>query len=55
MLRALKEYGMVVSDNGSSWYITGAPHPRWSNDDLHTLHRVPGSAFEVVDTRSLRP
>ncbi len=55
VLRALKEYGMVVSDNGSSWYVTGAPHPRWSNDDLHTLHRVPGSAFEVVDTRSLRP
>jgi hypothetical protein len=55
VLRALKEYGMVVSDNGSSWYVSGAPHPRWSNDDLHTLHRVPGSAFEVVDTTSLRP
>jgi hypothetical protein len=55
VLRALKEYGMIVADNGSSWYITGAPHPRWSNDDLHALHRVPGSAFEVVDTRSLRP
>jgi hypothetical protein len=55
VLRALKKYGMVVSDNGTSWYITGAPHPRWSNDDLHTLHRVPGSAFEVVDTQSLRP
>jgi hypothetical protein len=55
VLRALKEYGMVVSDNGSSWYVSGAPHPHWSNDDLHTLHRVPGSAFEVVDTTSLRP
>jgi len=55
VLRALQEYGMVVSDNGSSWYITGAPHPRWSNDDLHTLHRVSGSAFELVDTQSLRP
>jgi hypothetical protein len=54
VLRALKEYGMVVADNGSSWYISGAPHPRWSNDDLHTLHRVPGSAFEVVDATSLR-
>jgi hypothetical protein len=45
---------MIVADNGSSWYVSGAPDPRWSNDDLHTLHRVPGSAFEVVDTRSLR-
>ena len=55
VLAALKRYGMIVADNGSSWYVTGAPDPRWSNDDLHTLRRVPGSAFEVVDSRSLRP
>jgi hypothetical protein len=54
VLQALKEYGMVVADNGSDWYISGAPHPRWSNDDLHTLHDVPGSAFEVVDPAALR-
>jgi hypothetical protein len=46
---------MIVADNGSDWYVSGAPDPRWSNDDLHALHRVPGSAFEVVDTTSLRP
>jgi hypothetical protein len=55
VLETLKRYGMIVSDNGSDWYISGAPDPRWSNDQLHTLHRVPGSAFEVVDTTSLRP
>jgi hypothetical protein len=55
ILRALKEYGMVVADNGSSWFISGAPDPRWSNDDLHTLGRVPGAAFEVIDPASLRP
>jgi hypothetical protein len=55
VLRALKEYGMVVADNGTSWMISGAPDPRWSNDQLHALHRVPGSAFEVVDARVLRP
>jgi hypothetical protein len=54
VLRALKEYGMIVADNGSDWYVSGAPDPRWSNDDLHALHRVPGSAFEVVDVSSLR-
>ena len=54
VLQALKEYGMVVADNGSNWFLSGAPDPRWSNDQLHTLHRVPGSAFEVVDTSSLR-
>jgi hypothetical protein len=53
VLQALKEYGMMVADNGSSWYISGAPDSRWSNDDLHTLGQVPGSAFEVVDTSSL--
>ncbi len=55
VLEALKRYGMLVADNGSPWFITGAPDRRWRDDDLHTLSRVPGSAFEVVDTRSLRP
>jgi hypothetical protein len=54
VLEALKRYGMMVADNGSSWYISGAPDPRWSNDQLHTLGRVHGSDFEVVDTSSLR-
>ena len=53
VLRALKEYGLILADNGSDWYVSGAPHPKWSNDHLHTLHRVPGSAFEVVDTSRL--
>lgn len=50
VLHALKEYGMMVADNGSNWFISGAPDSRWSNDDLRTLRSVPGSAFEVVDT-----
>jgi len=54
VLEALKRYGMIVADNGSDWYVSGAPDPHWSNDQLHTLHRVPGSAFEVVDTRTMR-
>jgi hypothetical protein len=53
-LEALKRYGMIVADNGADWYLSGAPHARWSNEQLHTLHRVTGSAFEVVDTSSLR-
>ncbi len=55
VLQALKEYGMVVADNGSNWFVSGEPHPGWSNDDLHSLHQVRGSAFEVVDTSSLGP
>ncbi len=54
ILAALKRYGMVVADNGSSWYLSGAPDPRWSNGDLHTLGRVKGSDFEVVDPAAIR-
>ena len=55
VLIALKRYGMLLADNGSNWYISGAPSPGWSNDQLHTLGRVKGSDFEVVDASSLRP
>jgi hypothetical protein len=55
ILRALKRYGMIVADNGSSWYISGVPDEGWSNDQLHALHRVRGSDFRVVDTSKLRP
>jgi hypothetical protein len=55
VLTALKRYGMLVSDNGSDWFVTGSPNPGWRNDDLRTLGRVKGSEFEVVDTRTLRP
>ena len=53
VLRALKRYGAFVADNGSAWYVAGAPSRGWDNDDLHSLHRVRGSDFEVVDTSSL--
>ena len=51
--QALKRYGMIVADNGSSWYISGAPSPHWSDDQLHQLGQLHGSDFEVVDTSSL--
>ena len=53
ILRALKRYGLIVADNGSSWYITGAPDPRWNDEDLEQIKRVPGSAFEAVRTGSI--
>ena len=53
VLRALKRYGALVADNGSAWYVSGAPSTGWDNDDLHSFGRVRGSDFEVVDTRSL--
>ncbi|MGK2877569.1 MAG: hypothetical protein ACSLFF_03170 [Solirubrobacterales bacterium] len=53
VLTALRRYGMLLADNGSPWYISGAPDPRWDNDDLHSLGRLSGSDFEVVDTSSL--
>ena len=53
VLRALQRYGMILADNGSPWYISGAPSSHWSNDALHTLGRLTGADFEVVDTSSL--
>jgi hypothetical protein len=48
ILQALQQYGMIMADNGSSMYISGAPDDRWSNDDLGALKSVPASAFEVL-------
>jgi hypothetical protein len=48
--RALKTYGMLLADNGSNWFISGAPDPRWDDDALRDLKRITGDAFEAVDT-----
>jgi hypothetical protein len=48
ILRAMMRYGMLMADNGSGWYVSGAPDPRWNDDDLATLSKVPSTAFEVV-------
>jgi len=50
ILHALKRYGLIVADNGSSWYISGASDARWSDVDLDQLKRVPGSAFEAISS-----
>lgn len=48
ILRAMMKYGMLLADNGSGWFFSGAPDPRWNEDELATFSRVPSSAFEVV-------
>lgn len=48
ILRAMKKFGMIVADNGSNWYFSGAPDPRWDDDELNTLKTIKGSNFEVV-------
>jgi len=53
VLTALKRFGMMLADNGSPWYITGAPDPHWNDDELHALHELTGADFEVVDTSGL--
>ena len=51
--KAMQTYGLIVADNGSDWYVTGAPSTRWNDDVLHTLELVRGRSFEVVDAPSL--
>ena len=53
ILTALKKYGMFLADNGSDMFLSGAPDPRWSDDDLHNLTKVHGSDFEVVQMTGL--
>ncbi len=53
--QAMKTYGLILADNGSNWYVTGAPDPHWSNMELHALGALTGADFEVVDTSHLRP
>jgi hypothetical protein len=53
ILRALQQYGMFLADNGSNWFVTGAPDPRWDNDGLRKLRNIVGSNLEFVDSTSL--
>ncbi len=53
ILQAFKTYGIILADNGSSWYISGVPDDRWDNDMLHELDQLQGSDFEAVDVSSL--
>lgn len=53
VLRALKQYGMMISDNGSPWFITGATDSRWNDETWAQLKQVKGNDLEVVDTSSL--
>jgi hypothetical protein len=50
---ALQHYGMILADNGSPWYISGASNTRFNDDDLRTLNRITGRDLEVVDTSGL--
>ncbi len=50
ILEALKRFGLIVADNGSPWFITGAPNPGWNDEDLEQIKQVPGAAFEAVET-----
>jgi hypothetical protein len=52
--RTMQTYGLIVADNGSDWYVTGAPSKHWNDEVLHTLDLVKGRSFEVVDASSLR-
>jgi hypothetical protein len=53
ILQAMKTYGIILADNGSAWYLSGAPDERWDNDVLRELKQLKGSEFEAVDVASL--
>lgn len=53
ILCALKTYGMMLADNGSPWFVSGAPDKAWDNDKLNELRQLKGSDFEAVDVALL--
>ena len=53
ILQAMKTYGIMLADNGSNWYVSGAPDERWDNDMLHLLDVLTGNDFEAVDASGL--
>ncbi len=53
ILRAMQRYGIILADNGSSWYISGAPDDRWNNDNLSQMRNLNGTDFEAIDESSL--
>jgi hypothetical protein len=53
ILQAMKTYGIILADNGSNWFVSGAPDERWDNDMLHFLDVLTGNDFEAVDTSVL--
>jgi hypothetical protein len=53
IVQALQRHGMILADNGSPWFLSGVPDPRWDNDILRELRSLYGSDFEAVDTSGL--
>ena len=54
VIEAMKHYGLIVADNGSDWYFQGTVDPRWTNNVLDQLKRIPAKAFQAVDERECR-
>jgi Ricin-type beta-trefoil lectin domain len=53
ILNAMKKYGIILADNGSSWYISGVSDSRWDDSELHLLTQVTGANLEALDESSL--
>ena len=54
VIRAMKKYGLVLADNGSPWYFQGTSDTRWPTGLLDQLKTIPASAFEAVDSSSIK-
>jgi hypothetical protein len=53
--QAMKDYGMIVADNGSNFYFQGEDNPGWTEDDVEPLKTIPASAFEAIAPPALEP
>jgi hypothetical protein len=56
ILTAMKEYGLILADNGSNWYVTGDSDDGWTNlmDGIGTAFgKITGNDFEAVTTGAI--
>ncbi len=53
ILTALKQYGAIMADNGTSMFIGGTTDSRWNNDHLQSMRSVTASDFEVIQISPL--
>lgn len=54
VLTTLRNYGMILADNGSNWFFQGTADPRWTATQVAQLKQVPASAFQAVDESCLQ-
>ena len=53
VLTEMKNYGLIVADNGSNWYFGGSAYPQWPDALVSMLKGIPARDFQAVNESCL--